>query len=130
MDEKEIHIIRNIETAREAMSEKIELLETRVHKAVVMPKLAIDAVIMNMNRLKETMEEAKSTVDHGLDTVPQAIEETILKIKSTADSIAQVEQNPWMMLGSAILMGYAMGSLNRGELVAKRHVSKQLEESY
>jgi hypothetical protein len=130
MDEREIYIKRNIETAREAMSEKIGLLGTRINKAVIMPKLAIDAAIVNMDRLKEITEEAKSSIDYGLDVIPQAVEETILKIKSTANSIAQAEQNPWMMLGSAILIGYAIGSLARGALVAKRYTATQVEESY
>jgi len=128
--EKEIYIKRNIETAREAISEKIGLLESRIHKAVVIPKLAIDAIAVNMDRLKETTEEAKSAIDYGLDVVPQAVEETILKIKSTADSIVQLDQNPWMMLGSAILMGYAIGSLAPGALVTKRDRSTQVEENY
>ena len=123
MEQRDISIKRDIEVTREAMSEKIELLENQIHQAVVVPKLVIDAVIGNIDRLKETTEEGKSAIDHGLDTIPQAVEEAILKIKSTADAISQVEHNPWIMLGSAILMGYAIGSLNRGALVAKRHAS-------
>jgi hypothetical protein len=33
-------------------------------------------------------------------------------------------------LGSAILIGYAIGSLARGALVAKRYTATQVEESY
>jgi hypothetical protein len=129
MDQTEIYIKRNIETAREAMTEKIEQLEKRIHQAVVVPKLAIDEMIGNIDELKGGMEETKSAIDHGLDTITQAAEETIIKIKSTADYIAQVEHDPWIMFGSAILMGYAIGSLNRGALVARRHAYTQVEES-
>ena len=130
MDQTEIHIKRNIEAAREAMNEKIELLEHRIHRAVIVPKSAINAAIENIDQLKSSIEETKSAIDHGLDTIPQAAEEIMLKIKSTADSMAQVEHKPWIMLGSAILVGYAIGSLNRGALVARRHASRSVEESY
>jgi hypothetical protein len=130
MDQKEIYIKQNIEKTREAMSEKIERLESRIHKALEGPKSTIHTVIGSIDRLKGTIEETKLAIDHGLDTINQAVDETITRVNPTADLIARVNHDPWIMIGSAILMGYVMGSLNRGDLFAACHTHTQVEESY
>jgi hypothetical protein len=130
MDEREAYIRRNIDATREAMSEKIERLEGRIHKAVEVPKSAIDTVVGNIDQVKYTINETKSAIDNGLEVINHAVEETIIRVKTTADHIAQLERNPWIMFGSAILLGCAIGSLNRGDLLARGHAYTQLEESH
>jgi len=130
MDQAEIYIKRNIEAAREAMNEKFELLEHRIHKAVIVPKRTIVAAIENIDEIKVSMEATRSTIDCGLETMTQSVEETIVKVKSIAEQISQMGHNPWMLLAGAILMGYAVGSLNHGQLVVRRHTSTQPEGSY
>jgi hypothetical protein len=130
MDQTEIYIKQNIKAAREAMSEKIELIENRIHKVMVVPTLAIDEMISHMGQLKGSVEEVKGAIDHGLDTIIPAVEETIFKAQSTVNDIYQGGHNPWIMFGSIILMGYAVGSLYRKALIARCHASTQVEESY
>jgi hypothetical protein len=130
MDQREISIKRNIEGTREAMSEKIAMLESRIHKAMEGPKSTIDAVVGGIDQVRGAIEESKLVIDNGIDTINQAIDETIIRVKSTAGLIAQVEQDPWIMFGSAILMGYVIGSLNCGDVFAKRHLHTQLKESH
>ena len=76
------------------------------------------------------MEEAKSAIDHGLETIIRAVEEIIIKTQSTVNDIAQVGHNPWIMFGSFSLMGYVIGSFNRKALVARCHASTPIEESH
>ena len=52
MDPTSNYIKRNIESARGAMNEKIELLENRIHQYKVMPELVIDEIINNTGQLK------------------------------------------------------------------------------
>jgi ElaB/YqjD/DUF883 family membrane-anchored ribosome-binding protein len=115
MDQTESHIRQNIEETRAAMSEKIEMIEERVHETVEGTTSTIDNVIGNINRVKEAIEQTKSAIDSGIDTIRQAIDETVERVKYTTDLIEQVNQNPWIMLSSAVLVGYVFGSLNRRE---------------
>lgn len=115
MDKTESGIKQNIEETRAAMTEKIEKIEGRVHETMEGTKSTIDSIVNNINRVKDTMEETKSVVDTSIDTLRQAVDETVERVKSTAELIEQVKENPWIMLGSAILVGYVLGNLNRHE---------------
>jgi phage-related protein len=130
MDEREAHIRRNIDATRESMSEKIERLEGRIHKAVEVPKSAIDTMIGNIDQVKCTIDETKSAIDNGLEAINHAVEETVIRVKSTVGHIAQLERNPWIMFGSAILLGCAIGNLNRRDLLARGYAHTQLEERH
>ena len=126
MDQKEAYIKQNIAETREAMSEKIEMIENHIYKAMEGPKSAIDTVLWNIDRFKGALEETKSAMDHSITHIDQAVDETLVRVKSTADLIGQVKQDPWIMVGSAILMGYVIGSLNRGDLFAMHHARTQV----
>ena len=129
MDQREASIKQNIAETRDAMGEKIDIIENRIYKAMEGPKSAIDTVIWNIDRFRGALEETKSVMDHSIVHINQAVDETLVRAKSTADLIAQVKQDPWIMVGSAILMGYVIGSLNRGNLFATRHARTQISES-
>ena len=126
MDQKEAHIKQNIVETREAMGEKLELIENHIYKAMEGPKSAIDIVMWNIDRFKGALEETKSAMDHSIAYIDQAVDETLIRVKSTADLIGQVKQDPWIMVGSAVLMGYVIGSLNRGDLFAVHHARTQV----
>jgi hypothetical protein len=40
-----------------------------------------------------------------------------------------VDQNPWIMFGSAILTGYILGSLNRGRPLGQMYAPGQRSET-
>jgi hypothetical protein len=130
MDQTALYIKRNIESARGAMSEKIELLENRMHQFKVMPKLMVDEIISNTGQLKGSIEEARSAIDQGLETIIRDVEEIIIKTQSTVNDIAHAGHNPWIMFGSFSLMGYAIGRFNRKALMARCPASTRVEESY
>jgi ElaB/YqjD/DUF883 family membrane-anchored ribosome-binding protein len=115
MDQTESHIKQNIEETRASMSQKIEMIEGRMHDTMEGTKSTIDNVVNNINRVKGTIEDTKSIIDTSIDTLRQAVDETVERVKSSADLIDQVKQNPWIMLASAILVGYIMGGLNQHE---------------
>jgi len=113
MDERESHIKQDIEETRTAMTEQIEMIEGRVHETMEGTKSTIDNVMENVKRVQGTVEQTKATIDNVIETIKSAMDETIERVKYTSDLVEQVYQNPWIMLGSAILTGYVLGSVNR-----------------
>jgi ElaB/YqjD/DUF883 family membrane-anchored ribosome-binding protein len=125
MDKTESDLKQNIEETRAAMTEKIEKIEGRVHETMEGTKSTIDSIVGNINRVKDTIEETKSVIDVSIDTLRQAVDETVERVKSTAELVDQVKQNPWIMLGSALLVGYILGSLKRQEALGMNYAPEQ-----
>jgi ElaB/YqjD/DUF883 family membrane-anchored ribosome-binding protein len=95
------------------MAEKFEMIEGRVQDTIEGTKSTIDNVMNNVKRVQDTVQDAKVTFDSILDTLKQTMDETVERVKYTTDLIEQVNQNPWIMFGSAVLMGYVLSSINR-----------------
>jgi ElaB/YqjD/DUF883 family membrane-anchored ribosome-binding protein len=130
MDKTESHIKQNIEETRAAMNEKIEKIEGRVHETMEGTQSTIDTVVGNINRAKETIEDTKSIIDNSIDTLRHAVDETVERVKYTAELIEQVKHNPWIMLGSAVLVGYVMGSMNRQDAAGASSLHEQTKASF
>jgi uncharacterized protein with von Willebrand factor type A (vWA) domain len=128
MDQRESHIRKDIEGTRSAMTEKLEMIEDRVHETMEGTQSTIDTVMDNIKRVQGTVEEAKSTIDNVLETIKYSMDETIERVKYTTDLIGQVNQNPWIMFGSAILMGYVLSSINQRELFNSPQAHQQRGE--
>ncbi|MDQ6733695.1 MAG: hypothetical protein M3Z35_06190, partial [Nitrospirota bacterium] len=82
--------VRNILETRNAISQKIEMLE---------------------HRIQETVEGTKTTVEEMVDRVKDAADDFVDRTKQTFDPTYQVYQHPWAMVGGAILVGYVLGTL-------------------
>jgi predicted S18 family serine protease len=117
MDQRESHIRQDIEETHTAITEKIEMIENRMHETMEGTKSTIDNVMDNVKRVQGTIEDAKVTVDSVLDTIKRTMDETVERVNYAADLIDQVNQNPWIMFGSAVLMGYILSSANREGLL-------------
>jgi archaellum component FlaC len=130
MDQRESHIRQDIEETHAAMSEKIEMIEGRVQETIEGTKTTIDNVMNNVQRVQDTVQDAKVTFDNIMDTIKQTMDETVERVKYTSDLIAQVNQNPWIMFGSAVLMGYVLSSINRqGSLSSRQHHERAMGNS-
>jgi hypothetical protein len=121
MDQKENHIRKDIDETRAAMSEKIEMIEGRVHETMEGTKSTIDHVMDNVKHVQGTVEQTMSAVDNVIDTIKHSMDETMERAKYTADLIAQVNKNPWIMFGCAILAGYVLSSMDRERSLGSRH---------
>jgi hypothetical protein len=121
MDQREQYIRKDIDDTRAVMSEKIEKIEDRVHETMEGTKSTIDNIINNVKHVQGTVEQTKSTIDNVLETVKHSIDETIERAKYTADLIEQVNRNPWIMFGCAILAGYILSSIDREQLHGSRY---------
>jgi uncharacterized membrane protein/ElaB/YqjD/DUF883 family membrane-anchored ribosome-binding protein len=111
MVQKESGIERDIEDTRAVMTEKIDMIENRMSQTMDDTKAKIDNVMEKVKGVQDTIDTAKSTIDNILETVKHTMEETIERVKYTSKAIEQVDQNPWIMFGSAVLTGYVLGGL-------------------
>jgi uncharacterized membrane protein len=96
------------------MSEKIDMIENRVNETMEGTKSTVDSLMEKVKDVEETINSAKSTVDSIIDVIKHTMEESIERVKYTSKVIEQVDQNPWIMFGSAILTGYVLGGLKEG----------------
>jgi hypothetical protein len=62
-------------------------------------------------QIQETVDGAKSAVDEIFESVRGTVYEMVEHVKPTADLLDYGQQHPWLLMGSAILMGYILGGL-------------------
>jgi hypothetical protein len=113
MDQTAGNIRRDIEETRAAMTEKVGMLAERAQETRESVKSTIDRAMAGFKQVQETMEGTKSVADRLIDGVKLTVDETVERVHTTADLLHQARQNPWIILGGAILLGYILGSLAR-----------------
>lgn len=111
MDEKEGQLQQEIEATREAMEEKITMIEARVHEALDGARGTVESLMESFESIQQTVAQAKATVDSLIQVVEAATSEAADNVRSTAALIQQVKERPWITFGSAVLVGYILGSL-------------------
>jgi ElaB/YqjD/DUF883 family membrane-anchored ribosome-binding protein len=114
MVQKESSLERDIEDTRADMTEKIDMIENRMNETMEGTKSTINNVMEKVKGVQDTIDSAKSTIDSILETIKSTMEETVERVKYTSTVIEQVDQNPWIMFGSAVLTGYVLGGLKEG----------------
>jgi uncharacterized membrane protein len=125
MVQKEDSLEKDIEDTRAVMTEKIDMIEDRVNETMEGTKATIDNVMEKVKGVQETIDSAKSTIDNILETMKHTMEETIERVKYTSTVIEQVDQNPWIMLGSAVLTGYVLGGLKEGRSPSQHYIPEK-----
>ena len=90
--------------------------QTSMNKPFVMATISSPANLARLEEFKqiqETVGGAKSAVDAMFEHVKGTVKEMVEHVKPTADLLNDRQQNPWFLMGSAIVMGYILGSLAR-----------------
>jgi ElaB/YqjD/DUF883 family membrane-anchored ribosome-binding protein len=113
MDHREGDIRRDIEDRRAAMTEKVGMVAERAQETMEGVKSTINRAMAGFKQVQETVEGTTSAADTLIESVKLIVDETAERVNTTADLLHQVRQNPWIMLGGAILLGYILGSLAR-----------------
>jgi ElaB/YqjD/DUF883 family membrane-anchored ribosome-binding protein len=123
---------------RAVVTENLGRVEERVQETVEGITSTVKSALEGFTQLQATAEGAKATVEEVLERVNVALKDTIDGVKTTVERIdpAQLQQNPWtivqttaelvdqartnhnpwILIGSAIVMGYLLGTLERGSL--------------
>ena len=121
-----------------AVTEHLGRVEERVQETVEGITSTAESALEGFTQLQATAEGAKAAVEEVLERVHVALKDTIDGVKTTVERIdpaplqqnpwtlvkttaelidpAHVNHNPWILIGSAIVMGYLLGTLERGSL--------------
>jgi ElaB/YqjD/DUF883 family membrane-anchored ribosome-binding protein len=105
------HSERPIDEGRDAVTEHTGRVEAQVQETVDGVKATVESAMEGFKQVQETVGEAKAAVDEILESVQGTVHETVERMQPAADLLEHVQQNPWLLLGGAILMGYILGSL-------------------
>jgi len=95
--------LKDIAKTREAMAHKLDLLEQRLQDTVQATKSMVSDVV---EKIQETTEDVRDKA-----------EEYVQNTKRALNPSYQIQERPWLMLGGAILVGYALGRLEAGRLI-------------
>jgi len=90
-------IRQQMEETRAAMSEKVEALEKQVGETVK----------DTAQTVAETVHAASETIDKTVSTVS----ETVQAVTETFNISGHIEKHPWAAFGTAVALGYVVGSL-------------------
>ena len=88
----------------------MERVAEGVQETVDGVKSTVESAMEGVKQVQETVEGAKAAVDEILESVKGTVNETVERMQPVADLLDHVQQNPWLLLGGAILMGYILGS--------------------
>ena len=93
------------------MTENMETIEARVRETVDGVKATVHRALEGFTQLQETIAGAEGAVEKMIESVKGTTQDMVEGVKPTADLLEYVQQNPWILLGGAILMGYNLGNL-------------------
>jgi hypothetical protein len=117
VDETEARIRQDIEQTRAAMSEKIGLLQDRMEETVeetgATVAKVVNGVLEQVKRVQGLIEHVTSTVDATVAQVEATAQQTTARGAPGEELIAELYQRPWVMMGTAVLLGYILGSGRR-----------------
>jgi ElaB/YqjD/DUF883 family membrane-anchored ribosome-binding protein len=99
---------------QEADTMRAEMAETRASLADKVESLENDLSTTWHNAtaaVGETIDNVKATVDTTVHAVQGAVHDTADAISHAFDLRAHTRQHPWLMVGGAVLLGLALGSV-------------------
>jgi hypothetical protein len=88
-------------------------IEERVQATVDGLKSTVHHAMDGFKQMQETADGAKTTVDEILEHVKETVNGMVERVKPAADLLDGMQQNAWLLMGSAILTGYILGSFAR-----------------
>jgi hypothetical protein len=73
-------------------------------------KSTVERTVEGFKQVREMVEGAKAAFGEILESVEGTVNGTIERMKPVIDLLDCVQQNPWLLPGGAVLMGYILGS--------------------
>jgi hypothetical protein len=113
VDAKETHIRRDIEYTRTAMTAKIDMIQQRLEQTIQETGSTVvrvmNTVLGQVNHTQEIIANITSTVDATVERVQDPANKTLAEGKPGLGLIADMSQRPWVLMGTAVFMGYILG---------------------
>jgi ElaB/YqjD/DUF883 family membrane-anchored ribosome-binding protein len=97
----EAAIKHQMEQTRTSLSDKLETLESTLVSTV---KDVTDSA-------SEVVENVKETVSTTVENVGETVSESVAAVQETFNFRRHVEEHPWVMVGAAAAVGFALGAL-------------------
>jgi ElaB/YqjD/DUF883 family membrane-anchored ribosome-binding protein len=91
--------------------ESMGRVEERVEETVAGVQSTDHRAMEGFKQMQEAVDGAKTAVDEMLEHLKGTVYETVERVKPMADLVVYVQQNPWLLVGSAILTGFILGRL-------------------
>jgi ElaB/YqjD/DUF883 family membrane-anchored ribosome-binding protein len=117
VDDREANIRREIENTRAAMTAKIgmiqERLEETVDEAGSTVAQVVNTVMAQVKRVQDIIDNITSTADITVDHVRDTTNKAIIGATPGSAFIGDLSRRPWVMVGTAVLVGYALGAGGR-----------------
>jgi ElaB/YqjD/DUF883 family membrane-anchored ribosome-binding protein len=104
---------RSLEVEETVMTENMGRINERVQETVEGVQSTVHRAMEGFKQMQETADGAKTPVDEIFERVKGTVHEMVERVKPAADFLDDVQQNPWLLMGSVILMGYILGSFAR-----------------
>ena len=111
MDQRTGHSQRSSEAQGAVKTEDMPRVEERVQETIDGIKSTVDSALEGFKQVQETVDGAKTAVEETLESVKATVHETVERVQPLAGLLDYVQQNPWLLVGSAILLGYILGNL-------------------
>jgi hypothetical protein len=113
VDQTEAHIRREIEDTRAAMTAKIGMIQERVDETVEETGSTVvnmvNTVLEQVKRVQNMVENVTATAEATIAQVQDTAHETVARGKPGSELIADIQRRPWVMMGTAVLLGYILG---------------------
>src|SRR5262245_23820770 len=113
MDQRTGRSQRNAEDAQSGRKEGMGEVEERGEEMNGGNQATVHRAKEGFKEKQEAVDGAKTAVDEMLERGKGTVHETVERVKPMADLVVYVQQNPWLLVGSAILTGNILGRLTR-----------------
>ena len=113
MDQHSGHAQHHIEVEQAGMTENMGSIKERVQETVEGVQSTVRRAMEGFKQMQETGEGLKTAIDDVLERVTSTGNEMTERVKPVADLLGDAQQNPWLVVGGAVLLGYIFGSLAR-----------------
>jgi ElaB/YqjD/DUF883 family membrane-anchored ribosome-binding protein len=111
MDQRTGHSQRSSEAQGAVKTEDMARVEERMQETIEGIKSTVDSALEGFKQVQDTVDGAKTAVDETIESVKATVHEAVERVQPLAGFLDYVRQNPWLLMGSAVLMGYILGSL-------------------
>lgn len=103
MDQSTEVIQQHIEETRSRLTDNVEKLTKETADTVEQVAAAVTETV-------GSVQETAAAVTETVHNVSDSMQQTVKEVKHFLDIPAQVDRNPWLMLGGSIVAGYLAGS--------------------
>jgi len=111
--ENDTEVIRQqMAETRNSLTEKVEAVEELVSSAVKETTEAVTKTVENVTGAVEgTVNTVKETVAGTVNTVKDTVAGSVESVKNALDITGYVDKYPWLVMGGAVAVGYALGTM-------------------